>query len=91
MKSFKIIPSRGLSVLFPAKWGHVIGSLGMGWLVVGGVLAAARIVNGSSDVQPPLQGVLTVLALVAIVYSIEFNPKGTRRSPFAFRNLFSRR
>jgi hypothetical protein len=91
MKSLKSIPFRGLSEVFPAKGGPVLGSLGMAWLFVEAVFTVARMINNPSDAQPPLQGLLTVLALAAIVYSIQFNPKGTPKSPLAFQNLLTGR
>lgn len=91
MKLLKNMPFRGLSEVFPAKGGSVLGSLGMAWISVETVFTVARMINNPAAVQPPLQGLLTVLSLVAIVYSIQFNPKGTPKSPFAFQRLFADR
>jgi hypothetical protein len=90
MKSIQSIHSRLLEV-FPAKGGPVLGSLGMACLFVEGVFTVARMINDPSAAQPPLQVLATILSVVAIVYSIQFNPKGTRKSPFAFQNLFTGR
>jgi hypothetical protein len=76
MKSIKSIPfRRGLLQFFPARGGPVLGSLGMAWLLVEAVLTVVRMINDISDGQPPLQGLLTILSAVAIVYSIQFNPR----------------
>jgi hypothetical protein len=85
MKSIKSVPfRRGLLESFPARGGPVLGSLGMAWLFVEAVFTVARMINDPSNGQPPLQGLLTILSVAAIVYSIQINPKGTRKSPLAF-------
>jgi hypothetical protein len=89
VKSIKSIPFRGLPEVFPAKGGPVLGSLGLAWLFMEAVFTVARMIDDPSGTNPPLQAVLTVLSFAAIVYSIQFNPKGTRKSPFAFQNLFT--
>ena len=78
MKSLmKLIPFRGLKIMFPAKGGQIIGPLSM--LTINSV-AVIQLATGH---QSFLTAWITVLGLVGVFYSIQFNPKGTPKSPFA--------
>ncbi len=77
------LPLRGLAVVCPARGGMVLAPLGIIGLVCGGVLQFLDLLSVRSDYQATASfvGVVSVLALA---YSVQCNPKGTRKSPLAF-------
>ncbi|TLX17193.1 hypothetical protein [Rhizobium sp. MHM7A] len=78
MKSLaKFIPLRGLRIMCPAKGGQVIGPASLVTLMITSImqLAAGR--------QTAIGNWMFLIGLVGIIYSIQFNPKDTPKSPMA--------
>lgn len=76
------IPLKGLAIVCPARGGMVLAPLSMIGLVFGGVLEVLNLMTVRSDDQTTASfvGLVSVLALA---YSVQCNPKGTRKSPLA--------
>ncbi|MCZ7862631.1 hypothetical protein O9X98_14745 [Agrobacterium salinitolerans] len=80
MKS--LIPTKGLAMMFPAKGGRILGPLGNVGLMVVGIFHAISMLRGNTEL-PPALGLLLLVSLAVILYSVQCNPKGTKKSPYA--------
>lgn len=78
MKSLrKLIPFRGLKIMFPARGGQIIAPVSMLAIIISGIIQFA------TGHQSFVSNWMLLLALAGMFYSIQFNPKGTRKSPVA--------
>jgi hypothetical protein len=85
MKSLiKFIPFRGLKIMCPARGGQVIGPASLVAIMITAIMQMA------TGHQSMIGNWMFLIGLVGIVYSIQFNPKGTPKSPMAFKNVFGR-
>lgn len=78
MKSLtKFIPFRGLKIVYPARGGMVLGPASLAAIIISGLIQLA------SGHQSIIGNCLLLLGLAGTIYSVQFNPKGTPKSPFA--------
>jgi hypothetical protein len=70
-----MIPFRGIKIMFPAIGGQVIGPASLAGILISGVIQLA------TGHQSMVSNWMMLLSLAGIFYSIQFNPKGTPKSP----------